>query len=214
MTERLWPAETVFLATVHEDIVILDLEADHYVGLLDANAWIDLQPDGSALVRDRAVVRELLETGFLRALPPARARKFPKPVRGELTAAPGCGLASTAMAIPEIIEASLAFQRLSLSALIGAVNSWPPDGKPTDDERLSRSVGAYLSALPFVPFEGECLQRAFQLKRILDRRALHTDWVFGVRTWPFGAHCWIQRDHQVVGDSLERVRLYTPIMVV
>lgn len=39
-------------------------------------------------------------------------------------------------------------------------------------------------------------------------------WVFGVRTWPFAAHCWIQIGDLVVGDVLDRVRGYTPIRAV
>ena len=39
-----------------------------------------------------------------------------------------------------------------------------------------------------------------------------TQWLFGVRTWPFAAHCWLQIGNLVVGDRLERVRFYTPIL--
>jgi len=73
-------------------------------------------------------------------------------------------------------------------------------------------VGAARIVRPWVPSEGECLQRAFQLRRLLARRGIAVDWVFGVRTWPFGAHCWLQSGDMLVGDRLERVGRYTPIM--
>lgn len=214
MIERLWPAESLFLASVHEDIVMLDIEADQYSGLLDVRHLMELQSNGSVLVSESDVAAELLETGLFQTRSPLKARKSPQPVLGELAKGPDQSPCLTIGLMAEVIEASMAFQTRTLSGLIESVTSWPSPINDDEDQRLARTVSAFRSALPYVPFEGECLQRSFQLKRILDRRGLKTDWVFGVRTWPFGAHCWIQKGNQVVGDRLERVRLYTPIMVI
>jgi hypothetical protein len=37
--------------------------------------------------------------------------------------------------------------------------------------------------------------------------------VFGVRTWPFHAHCWLQCDDVVLDDQADRVAAYAPILV-
>ena len=39
-------------------------------------------------------------------------------------------------------------------------------------------------------------------------------WVFGVRTWPFSAHCWLQIGDAVLDDDPERVGIYPPILAV
>ncbi len=103
------------------------------------------------------------------------------------------------------------FRGRSLEALI-AVDAPGPDAAPADETDLDRLVSAVRSARPFVPFEGECLQRSFELRRLLAARGIASDWIFGVRTWPFAAHCWIQIGDLVIGDRLERVRFFTPIL--
>ncbi|WP_312062938.1 lasso peptide biosynthesis B2 protein [Brevundimonas sp.] len=50
--------------------------------------------------------------------------------------------------------------------------------------------------------------------RVLASRGRGATWVFGVRTWPFSAHCWLQVGDVLLDDDLDRVALYTPIMAV
>ena len=52
MPVDLWCPPGVFLTRVHEDIVVLDVEADRYDCLLDAADWIIPGPDGSLRVPD------------------------------------------------------------------------------------------------------------------------------------------------------------------
>lgn len=59
-----------------------------------------------------------------------------------------------------------------------------------------------------------CLQDSLMLVEFLARRGLVPDWVFGVRLAPFAAHCWVQHGSTVLNDYVERVKVYTPIMVV
>lgn len=106
--------------------------------------------------------------------------------------------------------AAVRFQRKSLRQLLAFEQA---DGlQRYSEEKLSRLVGATRISRTWVPGEGECLQRSFQLRHVLAARGVRADWVFGVRTWPFNAHCWLQIGDLVVGDRLARVRRYTPIM--
>jgi hypothetical protein len=50
------------------------------------------------------------------------------------------------------------------------------------------------------------------LLRLLHAKGLDAHWVFGVRTWPFQAHCWLQCEDLVLDDQPDRVRAFTPIM--
>jgi hypothetical protein len=67
---------------------------------------------------------------------------------------------------------------------------------------------------PFAPVSGKCLLRSFMLLRLLRRRGFDAHWVFGVSTWPFTAHCWLQVGDIVLDDSHERLLPYRIIHVI
>ncbi len=119
----------------------------------------------------------------------------------------------------ETVRASLAFlaakwifKGKTLGDLIRFHDTVRRRSDPIAEPRLSELVSAARRARPWTPFEGECLQRSFQLGCYLASHGVAVDWVFGVRTWPFSAHCWLQIDDIVVGDRLDRVARYTPIL--
>ena len=58
-----------------------------------------------------------------------------------------------------------------------------------------------------------CLFNSLALLDYLALHGLHPKLVFGVRMPPFQAHCWVQHEDTVLGDTLERVSQFTPIMV-
>lgn len=59
-----------------------------------------------------------------------------------------------------------------------------------------------------------CMYHSFALSEFLARYRLWPQWVFGVATMPFGAHCWLQQGPVVINDTPDNVRRFTPIMVV
>lgn len=56
--------------------------------------------------------------------------------------------------------------------------------------------------------------RSYLQLQYLHRLGLDADWVIGVRTWPFMAHCWLQVGAVALDDDVERLIPYTPILVV
>lgn len=70
-----------------------------------------------------------------------------------------------------------------------------------------------LSPLVFTT-RNACLLHALTLIEFLARYGLYPNWIFGVRTGPFAAHCWVQESDVVFNDSPEHVRSYSPILVV
>lgn len=66
--------------------------------------------------------------------------------------------------------------------------------------------------LPWAPVPGACLRRAYALRLFLRRGGGDAEWVFGVRTWPFRAHCWLEHSGMVLNDDPDVVRAYTPIL--
>lgn len=213
MSIQLWCADGVFLARVREDVVVLDVNTDQYHCLLDAAEWMALDKNGSITVPDESFARELLSAAIVMGDSAKTPRRRPEAARRQFATAVAPSRSSFFRTGIAIASTTMAFRGLSLRQLIAASAGSSAPQRPIDDRRLGETVAAFQRALPWVPFEGECLQRAFQLRRVLAGRGIHTDWIFGVRTWPFAAHCWLQIGDLVIADTLERVDRYTPIMV-
>ncbi|MBW8302928.1 MAG: lasso peptide biosynthesis B2 protein [Brevundimonas sp.] len=211
MSIQLWPVADVHLAAVEEDIILLNVGTDSYDCLPGAATWLTLCDDGSILAADEVNAKALQAAELVTVTPPAHPRRRPAVARQEFSVATGATAFRAIAAAMDLAEGTLAFRRKTFAQLVSeAAGQIKPRATTEADLRLV--LAAYRTALPWIPFEGECLQRAFLLRRFLARRGIRTDWVFGVRTWPFGAHCWLQLDDQVIGDSLARVTAYTPIM--
>lgn len=59
-----------------------------------------------------------------------------------------------------------------------------------------------------------CLVRSFALFSTCRSLGIPTTVVIGVRSDPFAAHCWLQKDDLVVNDAIESVAQFTPILVI
>lgn len=213
ISDGLWCAPGVFFAQVQDDIVVLDLNADQYHCLIDAAASIETADSGALRARDDATALELISAGLATSAPQDARRPHPPSARVELDHPAGAPSPAEILQAGAILfAAGLACRGKSILALIGpdARRAAGPD--ETAAAEAGRIVAAARAALPWIPLEGECLQRSYQFRRLLRRHGVLVDWVFGVRTWPFGAHCWLQIGDRVVADRLERVRRYTPIM--
>ena len=84
-----------------------------------------------------------------------------------------------------------------------------------DPARLRALVGAFIRLRPlFYTLWAACLLDSLTLLHFLAAEGIHPDWVFGVKTEPFDAHCWVQQDEVVLNDAPDRVRQYSPILIV
>ncbi len=59
-----------------------------------------------------------------------------------------------------------------------------------------------------------CLFESLAMIEFLAASDVYANWVFGVQTTPFVAHCWVQLGDTVINDTVENVRGFTPIMMV
>jgi hypothetical protein len=64
----------------------------------------------------------------------------------------------------------------------------------------------------FITRTDSCVFTTLALGDFLHRYQLHPGYVFGVRTVPFSAHCWLQMGSVVINDTVENVGTYTPIL--
>jgi len=209
---KLWCAPGVHLAQVAEDIILLDRSADAYNCLLGAAEAVRPGPGGLIEVSRPEIMHELLLAGIAARSPPSPLRRDPVSPTRELPRMNRASRSEVFRAGIALVIAAQAFKARTLESLIAGSSSGDRPTPVVDEIRLDRLVAAARSARPWVPFEGECLQRSYQLRRFLQREGMATEWLFGVRTWPFAAHCWLQIGDLVVGDRLERVRFYTPIL--
>ena len=73
----------------------------------------------------------------------------------------------------------------------------------------------YIDARPFVySHHNKCLLDSLIFFLLFSSHRVKVDWVFGVGTSPFRAHCWIEYEGIVLNDTSERTHAYTPIFAV
>lgn len=211
---RLWLAPHVHAVQVGPDIVVMDVEADAYFCLADAAAHMGLEAHGAVVIDPPQAGEDLQAAGLLLAHPPP-ARLAALPVRRDLEAGrtrPG----------PRAVLSALSANAVAATAIKGSAFTdilrlaGPVDEAafaPPSNDLLGAS--SFFSRLtPWLPRDGLCLMRSLQQRLFLQRRGHSAAWVFGVRTWPFKAHCWLQAGDVVLDDTVEHVSAFAPIMVV
>ncbi|MEX2488012.1 MAG: lasso peptide biosynthesis B2 protein [Pseudomonadales bacterium] len=83
-----------------------------------------------------------------------------------------------------------------------------------NETELAMTVAVFNRLRPFYPRAYLCLYDSLALLEFLSRQGCYPLWVFGVKSDPFGAHCWVQWHDLVLNDAAARVHRYTPIMIV
>lgn len=205
----------IHLAWCDADVVILDLQADQYGLLVDAAAVLAPGPLAGTVLVDPAVQADLEKLGLTGADFPPQPRTPLPDRRGELSGRPGSTSLGPLLAATLNTVASVAtFHGRPLGRLVRSARGRRASSRRPTLKQIARATGAFQTLHPWVPFEGDCLQRGYRLHHHLHRQGIDARWVFGVRTWPFLAHCWVQVDDLVVGDSLDRVGGFTPILAV
>jgi hypothetical protein len=85
---------------------------------------------------------------------------------------------------------------------------------PADIGRVRHIVEAFgRHRVFFFTSREECLYDSLALIEFLALHGLYPDWVFGVRTRPFAAHCWVQQHDVVFNDTVDHATGFSPIMV-
>lgn len=215
-TDGAWAlAPQAHLAKVDEDVVLLDVERDAYFCLAGASAQIEIADTGGLTVGDPGLAEDLKLSGLMVANPPACPVPRP-PAATPTTSAlrwtyPAPRAADIATGMGAMIDVLAAYRGRSLKQILAAVGPAPASGPPT--LATLEIVDRFHAWIPFAPVSGKCLLRSFILRRLLERRGLSAAWVFGVATWPFSAHCWLQAGEVVLDDTVERVSRFTPILV-
>lgn len=198
----------VHAAVIDTALVILDLEADNYFCLPNSGETIVPRPDGGAEVLDGPAGDTLEAAGLLQAEAPPLVRTLPAKPSRTVIYDPAV---VTLRDITAGLAAALEMRKIKPGSGIVAYLSDPP--LPQRGERdVLRAARAFWRLQPWLPIEGECLVRSALLVRALRRQGLEAEWVFGVRLYPFMAHCWVQAGETCLNDDVERLSTYQPLL--
>lgn len=212
-------AADVHVVAIGEELVFLDVAQDRYACLAGAAAMA--RPDaarGGLHILDAGLVAELRAAGLTTddqvdrlpwcAPPSPDASMFGvdvgRPRWGDL------GEAARAMA-----DLRANYRGRTLHDLVLTEGRAAPSTRAASaPTQMLDAVSRFHRWAPYAPTSPKCLLRAFMLLRLLRRQGHDAWWVFGVRTWPFKAHCWLQVGGVVLDDGVDRVSAYEPILVV
>jgi hypothetical protein len=231
-------ANHVFVCLNGEHLVLLDLKEDRYWALEAAQtagfgALVDGWPvrgaDGAQSApasETTAAIEVLLGRGLLtQGIPPGKGAT---PVSAIVPMRELVSESDTS-ARPRLGSWLKFFTASALAKL--ALRTWPfervirrvkrrkqlkgPNAAPFDAERARELAEAFARYRVFLfSSKDECLYDSLALLEFMSRYGIYPDWVFGVQTRPFAAHCWVQHGDIVFNDTVEHVSGFTPIMVV
>lgn len=207
------------LAFVGPDVVVLDVTENAYFCIPQATDELRQLEDGRLDFESRDLAEQLAMAGLItRTLARARPPLPPSPHIDlqELIAAPTTPRERAGMvwAFASMVRHYYGRPFIHLITEAGRHSHDPDAAMRSPSPAVIRRAGAFTRLLPWTPFQGECLYRSFMLLRFLRLEGHDARWVFGVRTWPFQAHCWLQVGDTVLDDSADRVMPFTPIFAV
>lgn len=209
---KIAPVRDTRFAMVGEDGICLDLNSDTYYCLGDLSAYIDSLKSGvitaseqaAAMLIGTGLFREGVDTSDSRPIEPRASTLDDKRARAHSIDRWHFVIAAA--------HATIRGRGRPIRRLVGPKSKCRPYS--IDDEcAVRRRAVLFQRWLPWVPWQGRCLYRAFMLRSFLRLAGLDAVWVFGVRTWPFEAHCWLQFGPILLDDDVDRVSVYTPIWV-
>lgn len=215
----------IHTARIDEDLVILDLRSDSYFcapkAFADSNA--PAEPGAGLSLEVQTAFRAAgveVPRGWRALDPPklmaARRDTFDRDgaeVGGDLNVRLEASLRPAWRCARRVsVQCLFDFPHRSVRSLTGGLaEARAKLGRPSTD--LGAWVRAFEAWSPWWPYQGACLYRAYVRLKFLHAGGHDANWVFGVRLWPFQAHCWLQAGDLVIGDRIHRVRAFTPIMV-
>lgn len=201
------------MAFADEMVVFLDLEGDRYCALSRATS-LRLADD---LRRRAPLSAELVES--LRA---ARvlAEGAGRPLAFSEAPMPSCDVSASRPQVFSMARAALCRTRASSLLRRSHIRSIVAERRARrshpgrSEEAIVRMAAAFSGSRPLAAARNACLRETLALLLFLGPGGGAVDWVFAVKGAPFAAHCWAQLGDQVLNDSADHARGYTPIMVV
>jgi hypothetical protein len=224
-----WLAAHVYFALCAHHAVLMDLRHDRYQAVQPAEAlagWVQGWPlPGVRTAPAPPIVRRLLAQGLLvrdaRRGRMAVAVSAREPTRTLLEFDFANRQTAGARAAADLARAWAAARLwlalFSMQTVLGRVGARGAARSACrgawDWDRAHALVMRFVHLRPlFYTARDACLLDSLTLLNFLALHDVYPQWVFGVRTAPFHAHCWVQQEDVLYNDMPERVRQYTPIL--
>jgi hypothetical protein len=210
-------ADGIGLAAFGGSVIVLDIMQDRYsrFGGRAAEALLAVRNGNNAAI-DGSVIEALATRGLV-----TRALPRPSPwldvadivppeksvLEGPDQADPG-ELIQFAMALA-CVKARIDLRRQPLHVLLGAL---PGRARGRPFGMLVSLARMFDHARRLAPVRPRCLPDTLAFVRLARRRGHAVDLIFGVKLFPFEAHCWAQSGGLVLTDPLDRIRRFSPIL--
>ena len=237
-------APHVYPCVTADHVVLLDLDRDKYVGVAReqvsalarrVRGWPRLgiahlgeaseaRAPGS---RAESVFAKMLAAGMLttdpdigkEASPVEMAAASEALVQPDLDWRPRIAFIDVVRFLLASMFTSLSMRLLPLRSVITGVIKRKTEGAaacgPVNIAIARRATEAFIRMRPLLfAAQDACLYDSLALTRFLSYYRQYPACVIGVRTAPFGAHCWVQEAGFVFNDAPEYVRRFTPILAV
>lgn len=243
MQTHYWLAPLVYGCRTREGTVLLDVANNKYVGLDHSNSvalahsvvdWpLDPMSTGetsssSSSIDAQAVADALLNSALLTTTRPEvrRITSVPISLYRDLAAVGEEIDLRTRVTVNHVVQFATAFLSASFALrwhkfesvveTVSRRNSRnQPGATPFDIERAASLVNVFRQIRPYVfAAKGRCLLHALTLVNFLAYYGVYVNWVIAVKTNPWGAHSWAQRDNLLFDCSPEKVCDFAPILAV
>lgn len=218
--------------------VLLDLTSGKYFGFdkddaSELSAWVVGWPVKAANEKYSDYRAEETEPELLRDLC-ARALLTPDPDRGKSATPIHIAVASVSLrdiqpTDPRITTqlicrflfavtfSGIALRLLPLSTIVAYIRRQKTRGRTHSPnmKKITELVAAFSRMRPFMlRATNNCLCHSLALFQFLSAYDEYPEWVFGVRSEPFFAHCWLQQGTWLLSDSPAAVASLTPVLAI
>jgi hypothetical protein len=197
--------------------IFLDVERDRYFAIsANQTAALLRALNGTSIIgADEVQLQPLLTQGLLMVTDEAHRHLAPvvlSPAASECATDRSASVGLVLLALALQFRAYRALHRQGLASVM-AERSQP--SKPTLQKRPVEAIAAAARASDrLVSAHQRCLMKSIALFDLLVLTGHRPALVLGVRDHPFTAHAWVQLEDRVVGDRLESIELYQPILVI
>ena len=201
------------------DLVILDESAGTYGMVAGAVGHTQIGVGGRSLITtDQALLEDLMTSGAL-APPsclPVVNIELRAPVRSALDEAESPQSFINGLHVGRAwADMVTDYYGRSFSHIIRTARKGQRrEGRSVNLNSIEQLAKAFEAWSPWIPFQGDCFFRCFMLLRVIQRAGYDCHWAFGVKTWPFYAHCWLQAEDVALTDYAEVLTPFTPILTV
>ncbi len=199
------------VAALDRDLVIFDFRADRYFGLPGALASDVRHSEGITGSLSPEAWAVLLEAGFL-----IDADHAPPILAGTVDAVLGRPKAPPHLRITDWLAFVIAAVRTHCRLRRGRAARTYRTGRLSGAARLP-DLAVELSRIDvmvlWLHVSFRCLPKSLRAALYLRSKGHEVDLVFGVRSYPFEAHCWLEQGGILLNDDPEHVRSYTPIVI-